>query len=184
MYYRLICVVEHPILFKSWKELCSIDMIKISTHSSANRLLNYFQFLVHKMAQLIRALVADSASLETWVCPLESTLKWKERTNSTDLSLDLQMCAAVCTAHKHIYTIGMANTILNFLYFQPFTVWDLLPWTPWHRPPWEHPQYSSRREVGSREQITSDFDLQDQIVFPRGYCDTQSPQLGRINDNK
>lgn len=65
MYYRLICVVEHPILFKSWKELCSIDMIKIFTHSSANRLLNYFQFLVHKMAQLIRALVADNESLET-----------------------------------------------------------------------------------------------------------------------
>lgn len=65
MYYRLICVVELPILFKSWKELCSIDMIKIFTHSSANRLFNYFQFLVHKMAQLIRALVADNASLET-----------------------------------------------------------------------------------------------------------------------
>lgn len=126
-------------------------MINMFTHSSADRLLNYFQFLVHKMAQLVKALVADNASVETCIWLLESTLKWKERTNPTDQSLDLQMCAAVYTAPPHIHNSNDKHNLKFSNYFQLLSVWDLLQWTPWHRPPWKHLQCSSRREVGSRE---------------------------------
>lgn len=35
------------------------------------------------------------------------------------------MCGAVYTAHKHIYTIGMANTILNVLIISSLSLFEI-----------------------------------------------------------